>query len=1430
MSILAFALFAAVHNSGGPLIPPERVLMAPWRYSAEDAAKIVANLGKVASKDYSGLYVIDLKPGVKANTAEEILRKRKDVRFVLPYSASLADIATLDQINDRLEYIEAGNALHGIKVEDGEETPGTDYLEYLRYYMEGHVNAKGVIDEQAIKTAMITRDHMPSANLAHIGKTSGNWSFVGPRNLTPNAPLFNGPAFLAGRINCVAFHPTVKTTYFAGSAAGGLWKTTDDGSTWTFLSEGWAFQTVSAIAVDPKNANIIYVGTGDYFGGAKGYHNGIMKTVDGGLHWTNIGAAAFGQFAISKIIVDAFDSNIVFVSAGHGANANFAHGGVWRSTDSGTSWTKAALADTCYSDMTVEIGNGDRNEFYYVAGDSATGGALYWSSDQGATWHVQDTPNMATQQNLRIVATTNPETEFNSLYLLEPTSRRVWGRSFVGWTDLTTGFNNGTATNANYNWSQGFYDTFFGVEKVVSGTSTFSEALWVGLITVSLGQNNGTGGRNWFDIGVSYTDDARTHNDQHAFAVCPTDPSRILFGNDGGLYKFVVDWSTGNYTITTLNGALPITQIFKLTPHPTDPNVVLTGAQDNGIPAAGGNLNSWLMLSSGDGSSPVIDLLHSRLYGTTTGGIMYRYLFNGTQDGREIHGPWPDPKSFTMPLEITKDGKFLLTATNVLQRYEIASPAWDAGTRPLAGAGSYVQVVETCVHNPAIAYTGSMDGIIFRIDLTDVDSITEPDYIQCDGNMPETQIFALSPSPRNDNDLIVGVGGSGHPHIYRCTNTLETTGAKWIPINSNLPDTPVNAIVRDPFQPDSMFYIGTDVGVFVTTNSGASWSQMTTTLGLPNVPVYDLKFGAGFLYAGTFGRGVWRIALANPTTLVSITVDPASVPGDTGSSGTVTVSPAPGGDGVFVDLSSNNTAAALVPASTKVGATGTTSTFLIDTNPVAVDKSVTISASYGGIVKKATLLVKAPLLSAVTVPAKSVGGLPFKGSVTLATLAPKTGLSVGLSSNNPAVTVPTSVAVPGAKTAEFDATTKSVATPTSVTVTATLNGITKTDIVVIMPPTVTSIVISPNPCFGGLTAKATVTIAERAPTGGLVLKLTSSTTAAANVPSTMTIAAGATTGTFNIATHGVDAQRTTVISAGDSTNSTSVTLTVKVATLSSMKMASSTVVGGLGDVCTVNLVGQAGPSGTVVGITSSNTAVAVPPASVTVPALKPSVSFTVPTKGVNAATSVTLTSKLSTIAKTVSFTVNPSPLSAITMATSSVVGGAGDVATVRLVGQAGPSGTVVSLTSSNTAVATVPASVTVPALKTSIAFTVKTLGVAATTSVTITAKLGTVTKTAVFSVTPAALLSVTTTTTSVKGGTAVSGKVTLNGFAPPANAVVSLKIDSTSATVPASVTVLKNGTTGAFTVTTKAVTTTTTVHITATYAGVTKTATLTLTL
>lgn len=457
--------------------------------------------------------------------------------------------------------------------------------------------------------------------------------------------------------------------------------------------------------------------------------------------------------------------------------------------------------------------------------------------------------------------------------------------------------------------------------------------------------------------------------------------------------------------------------------------------------------------------------------------------------------------------------------------------------------------------------------------------------------------------------------------------------------------------------------------------------------------------------------------------LSSISVTPSTVVGGTAAIGTVTLTSAAPTGGLTISLSSFNVASS-VPASIVVPAGSTSQAFSVTTTPTASDRTGNIKATgaYGYVTTNLT--VTAPVISSVTVNPTSVfGGAGSTGSVTISSAAPAGGLSISLASDSTSATVGATVTVSaGATTKTFPISTLPVATDATVLISATSGLSSASGTLTVKAPTLSSVVLSPVSLVGGNSSAGTVTIGTNAPTGGLVVNL-SSNQSAASVPVSVSIPAGTKTTTFTVSTVAVAVNKTATVTASVNASTKNANLALLAPTVTSVSLSPTSAIGGNGSVGTVQISSPAPAGGFVVTLLSNKSSVTVP-ATVTIAAAATSGTFALTTIPVATDTNATITAKNAAVSQTATFTNLAPTVSSLTLSVPKVYGGTSVTGTVRLTGNAPAAGIGVHISSSNT-YATANAILTISGGTNSRSFVISTTNPPSQQTATISATLGT---------------------------------------------------------------------------------------------------------
>lgn len=710
---------------------------------------------------------------------------------------------------------------------EGTEEDGRDLLQAWLFQLQQRAFPGDRADWPAWTRAAAARDA-----LAPAMQGDARWTFVGPVDLPVPYRTYFGQGAINGRVNAVAFDPTRSDTLYLGSAGGGLWKSTDRGHTWAPLTDGWPFLHVSSLAVAP-NGRDVYAGTGDFAYPIQRPSLGLMHSPDAGATWAPCGPSVLRDYAISRVLLNPDNPQVILLSTGRGRNV---WGGVWQSRDGGGTWTQILREPAAWCDVACSAKDAEGRRIWYAVGYTGPGARLvYRSRTGGRTWEPVLTLGPQVNPGLAAIATSPVDPQ--RAYAVFGGLHQVWTTADGGqtWTDATGNM------PAGYNWSQDWYD----LSLAISNTGA-QDLIYTGLIDVLQGIQP----RQWRSIGRTYTSEALTHNDQQALAVDPRDPDHLLVGSDGGAYDFRFSPGRDAWTWKSLNERLGVTQFYHAAFHPTDPNVLLAGTQDNSTPACQGDPSRWINVGGGDGGFCAIN---PQRPATQYASSQFLFLYRTDDAWKTTRMITPafgsDRRAFIAPIALDPQNPDLLYAgTNHLWRYDAGKSEW---TPRLGGQKLSQSGVVQClaVDGPRIV-TGSNFGEVWMTfdGGSHWQSLSE--------GLPRRVVTSIL---LQEGHMTVTLSGTGSGHVWQC-DTPEKPA--WRDISGNLPDTPANALAVD----GGTLYVGTDVGVFCSENGGETWENATRPLGLPNVQVNDLQFvpGTGYLNAATFGRGLWRLKLHAP--------------------------------------------------------------------------------------------------------------------------------------------------------------------------------------------------------------------------------------------------------------------------------------------------------------------------------------------------------------------------------------------------------------------------------------------------------------------------------------------------------------------------------------------------------------------------------------
>ena len=566
-----------------------------------------------------------------------------------------------------------------------------------------------------------------------------------------------------------------------------------------------------------------------------------------------------------------------------------------------------------------------------------------------------------------------------------------------------------------------------------------------------------------------------------------------------------------------------------------------------------------------------------------------------------------------------------------------------------------------------------------------------------------------------------------------------------------------------------------------------------------------------------------------PAGVVSgLSFNPTTIVGGRTSVGTVKLTGGAGPSGVTVTLSGGD-ANVSYPATVTIASGATTANFTVTSTQVSTNVAETLTATIGPSSASAALTVQATTVSAFALAPTSVFGSQNSiGTITLNGPAGSQGTVVALSGGDSSVSYPSSITVAaGATSATFTVATSVVAIVTNETLTASLNGSTKTASVSLKPAgVISSLTFNATSVVGGVNATGTVKLTGPAGPAGVTVTL-SGGDSNVSYPSTITIASGATSGTFTVATTQVTSNTLESLKAAIGPSSANGSFTLVATTVSALTFNPTSVFGGQGSTGTIALNGPAGSAGVTVALSGGDSNIGYP-STVTIASGATSATFAVSTSTVSLNVNEPISANLNGVTKASTLLVKPAGVvSSLSFAPATVVGGVNAVGTIKLTGAAGPTGVTVTLSGGDSNIS-YPSTVSIAAGATSATFTASTLAVSASTSEPLVATIGPSSAGATLVVTPASLLAFTIAPAYVYGGNSVTGTVTLTGPAGPNGVTITISGGDAFIAYATALSIAAGSSTGSFTITASVVSANRAEVLTAKLGSATKSATATI--
>jgi len=761
------------------------------------------------------------------------------------------------------------------------------------------------------------------------------WTALGPAPIGVGSTFGPGNVPTSGRVSAIALAPgyngSTNQTVYVGGAQGGVWRSQDNGANWTPLIDDQPSLAVGALAIDPTNPNIIYVGTGEGNQSGDSYYGaGLLKSLDGGVTWTQITGPvsptglqvpAFLNASFLKIVIDPTTPSTVYLCTYTGSTSGASGGsgrssvpagnhGVWKSIDGGANWRNLNPSNSDIDRSATDLVLDPQNPQRVLAALLSQGIFRSTTGGEPGSWEKL-AGSLPTTGFTRIALATGPP-------LAPSTSATVYAAlaandangSLVGifkstdfgttWTKVTTPSNSG----------QNDYNLALAVDPVDANLVYFctsaNRAYTDGAV-----QRSRDGGTTWTAISRG-NGSGGLHPDSHAIVISPTNRNTVFTGNDGGI------WRTDNATDqavgwTSLNRTLNITQFQGVALHPTDPNILLGGTQDNGTNRYNGS-STWFNSDSGDGGFALIDqsnpqvMYHTYFNENNSGGTRAQIgpviSFDGGNSWNNVRGCFgcaaqpgninpSDRVGFYAPMALhpgindPTTGNVIYFGTHRLYRSSDQGLTWTGLgastdgfgadlTKNLSGFNSRLSAIAAhprldgnTTPPGEVVWVGTNDGLVQVT--TNAGLLAGATFTNVTkAPLPNRFVTDIALDPANQQRAFVTYSGfnTNTPEAPGHVFATADQGATWTNISGDLPDVPVTSIALNPVRANTL-YIGTDIGVFQTTDGGGTWVRLSN--GMPKVATFMVRYHAasGSLIAATHGRGMYRLALNRTASVVS---------------------------------------------------------------------------------------------------------------------------------------------------------------------------------------------------------------------------------------------------------------------------------------------------------------------------------------------------------------------------------------------------------------------------------------------------------------------------------------------------------------------------------------------------------------------------------
>ena len=685
---------------------------------------------------------------------------------------------------------------------------GSGYKPFMRweYHWRNYTNEQGYIMSSADFWEAWRQKKQSRTNRNSFSLPVSNWQPIGPFTHTNTGSWSSGQ----GRVNIVHVDPSNSNTIYLGAPAGGIWKSIDNGTTWTPLTDELPQIGVSGIAVDYSNPNIIYIATGDKDAGDS-YSVGVYKSSDGGLTWNATGVmGGSNPSSAGDILIHPTNNQILWCAT---------NSGIYKTTNAGITWSQVQSGD--FAQGNIRLKSGDPSTVYAVSNNR-----FFRSIDTGSTFTQITTglPNSSSRLLLDVTPA-NP----NYIYILSAASdgsmQGIY-RSIDGGSNWTKTSSNETVVAGNvFESDQSWYDLALAVSP------TNADEIYTGCLNIWKSTDGGvsvTKMNNW----SSPTAPSYTHADIHYLGF---HGNKLFCGSDGGIYVS----SNGGTNFTDLTAGVQISQFYKIAVSKQSAGNMVGGLQDNGGHAYSGG--QWKNYYGADGMDTAINPNNpNQYYGfIQSGGNLY--ISNNAGNG--LSGSVPSPGvngNWVTPLAINNAGLLFAGYNNL---YKLVSGAWVQQNSNSVGSGN-IELISIDPSNDNIMYVANGSTLYKSTDL----GVTFTNVYSASSAISSIEVHS------SDSNIVYLTTQGTFGQVLKSTNG----GTSFSNYSSGLPNIGKNIIVHQGRNSDNPLYVGTSLGVYYRDDTMTQWEPFDTNL--PNVSVTDLEINLedAKLIAATYGRGIWQ--------------------------------------------------------------------------------------------------------------------------------------------------------------------------------------------------------------------------------------------------------------------------------------------------------------------------------------------------------------------------------------------------------------------------------------------------------------------------------------------------------------------------------------------------------------------------------------------